>query len=162
MNLETLQRLFDYTYWAHRRVWGCVEQLSDAQYTRPLDYSIGSIHEQVVHMMSAEAVWINRMKGTPLGGMFDPADYPDRAAVRQKWDAVEQELRTFLAGMTDAQLSRTFSYTNLRGEPFTNRHDEILLHMVNHGTDHRAQILAMIHHMGGQTLEQDLVLFVRE
>ena len=37
---------------------------------------------------------------------------------------------------------------------------QILLHMVNHGTDHRAQILARLHELGAPTTEQDLVLYL--
>jgi uncharacterized damage-inducible protein DinB len=38
----------------------------------------------------------------------------------------------------------------------------VLLHVVNHGTDHRAQILGMIDRMDGPTIEQDLIFFLRE
>jgi len=38
---------------------------------------------------------------------------------------------------------------------------ETLLHVVNHGTDHRAQILAMLHGMGAPTVAQDLLFYMR-
>jgi uncharacterized damage-inducible protein DinB len=36
------------------------------------------------------------------------------------------------------------------------------LHVINHGTDHRAQILAMLNQLGGETVEQDLIFYLRE
>ena len=46
-----------------------------------------------------------------------------------------------------------FTYHNTKGDQYTNSHHNILLHVVNHSTDHRAQILAMMHFMGAQTVE---------
>ena len=54
----------------------------------------------------------------------------------------------------------------LLGKPFTIDEDEdliawqVLLHVVNHGTDHRAQMLRILHDMGAQTVSQDYIFFV--
>ena len=63
MNAERFRKLFDYNYWAHRRVWECVESLSESQFVQPCDYSVGSIHDQEVHTMSAEWLWLSRING---------------------------------------------------------------------------------------------------
>ena len=47
-------------------------------------------------------------------------------------------------------------------EPQRTGRREVLLHMVNHGTDHRAQILARLHELGAETVEQDLMLYLWE
>jgi uncharacterized damage-inducible protein DinB len=39
---------------------------------------------------------------------------------------------------------------------------EILAHVVNHGTDHRAQILSLLFQLGAPTVEQDLILYLWE
>jgi len=39
---------------------------------------------------------------------------------------------------------------------------QLLTHVANHGTDHRAQTFAMLHQMGAPTLEQDIILFFRD
>jgi uncharacterized damage-inducible protein DinB len=39
---------------------------------------------------------------------------------------------------------------------------EVLIHVVNHGTDHRAQMLRLIGDYGGQTFEQDIIFYLRE
>lgn len=46
---------------------------------------------------------------------------------------------------------------NLKARRF--RRWEILLHMANHGADHRARILARLHELGAETIEQDLLLY---
>ena len=47
-------------------------------------------------------------------------------------------------------------------EPKQTTRREVLIHVVNHGTDHRAQILARLHELGAPTLEQDLMLYLWE
>ena len=37
---------------------------------------------------------------------------------------------------------------------------QVLLHVVNHGTDHRAQILRMISDFGIKTVSQDYIFYV--
>jgi uncharacterized damage-inducible protein DinB len=39
---------------------------------------------------------------------------------------------------------------------------QVLLHVVNHGTDHRAQILRLLNDMGVETAYQDFIFHVYE
>ena len=66
-----------------------------------------------------------------------------------------------LNGMSEETLNGTFTYRTTKGVEHTNNVLSILLHVVNHGTDHRAQILAMLQQVGGRTAEQDLLGYIR-
>jgi uncharacterized damage-inducible protein DinB len=37
---------------------------------------------------------------------------------------------------------------------------QVLLHVVNHGTDHRAQLLRLLHDLGVKTTSQDYIFYV--
>ena len=37
---------------------------------------------------------------------------------------------------------------------------QVLLHVVNHGTDHRAQLLRVLNDLGVKTTSQDYILYV--
>jgi uncharacterized damage-inducible protein DinB len=37
---------------------------------------------------------------------------------------------------------------------------QVLIHVVNHGTDHRAQILRILHDFGLKTTSQDFIFYV--
>jgi uncharacterized damage-inducible protein DinB len=39
---------------------------------------------------------------------------------------------------------------------------QVLLHVVNHGTDHRAQILRLLNELGLKTASQDYIFYVYE
>jgi uncharacterized damage-inducible protein DinB len=161
MNAEYFRRLFDYNYWAHQRVWACVLALSDEQFTRPCDYSVGSVHEQVVHTLSAESLWLTRVQGTnPPPALASPAELPTRAAIAAQWDAVENDWRAYLATLRDDDLSQVVTYVSLNGKlERRNYRWEGLMQILTHGVDHRAQTLALIHQVGGKTIEQDFIFY---
>jgi uncharacterized damage-inducible protein DinB len=163
MDANYFRGLFDYNYWAHRRVWDCVMQLNEEQFAHPCDYSIGSVYEQVVHTMGAEWLWLQRVNGVSPEMIPGTADYPTRTAIRTKWDTVEAEWRAYLAQVMDEQLRQTLVYTSITGRA---RREtplwQVLGHVVNHSTDHRAQTLAQIHQVGGKTIEQDLIFYTWE
>jgi uncharacterized damage-inducible protein DinB len=162
MTAVNFRTLYDYTYWAYRRVWGCIETLTDAQFMQPVDYAFGSIRGQVVHTMSAEWLWFSRIRGNSPKAMLTETEYPDRNAVRAKWDTIETEIRGWLGSLTDPMLESMMSYQTVKGEPFTQPLWTILLHAVNHGTDHRAQTLFMLYRLGAPTVEQDFVFYWRQ
>lgn len=163
MNGKAIRTLFEYNYWAHERVWACILKLQNAEFTHDLGYSVGSLRNQLVHVMSVDQRWIARVRGGALPAHLEYADYPTREAVREKWQMVEQDARAFVAQMDEEQFSRVVMY-ELAHRGGT-KHDavwQILAHIVNHGTDHRAQMLAMLHQMGAATVEQDMMFYFWE
>jgi uncharacterized damage-inducible protein DinB len=163
MTAAYFRRMIDYTYWAHRLVWGCVLELSDEQYRRPSDFSIGSVHQQVVHTMGAEWLWLQRVQGQKPDPFLAPENFPTREAVRARWDQVEAGWRAYADTLTDAQLAEVIAYTSLHGN--TRRQQprwEGIATIVNHATDHRAQTMGVIHQVGGRTVEQDFILYTWE
>jgi len=157
------RRLFDYNNWAHRRVWDCVTPLTDEQFRRPCDYSIGSLHEQLVHTMGAEWLFLQRVQGISPTSIPEPDRYPTREAIREHWDTIAADWRTYLNGLRDAALDGKLTFTSINGR--TQRTMplwEMLTQILNHSTDHRAQTLALIHQLGGKTLEQDFIFYAWE
>ena len=63
MNLQDLNTLLDYNYWARDRMYEVLEPLTPEQATRDLGGSFGSIHDTVAHLYAAEIVWYSRWQG---------------------------------------------------------------------------------------------------
>lgn len=164
MNADSYRRMIDYSYWAHRRVWASVMQLTDEQFDRPCDYSIGSLHAQLVHTMDSERLWLERLQGKSPNPRFEPTEaYPTRESIRAKWDEVEANWREFAAALTDEQLQQPFTFTSITtGRQQTQLLWEGLTQILNHATDHRAQMLFLIHQLGGATDAQDFIFYAWE
>jgi uncharacterized damage-inducible protein DinB len=162
MNADYIRVLYDYNYWAHKRVWNCVLPLTDDEFTRNLGYSWGSIRGQLVHVMGAEWMWFSRLRGISPKALLAEADYPDRARIHKNWTLIEEDARSYLKALTNDRLRSSVFYQTTKGVQQEQPVWQILLHLANHGTDHRAQILAMLHQLGAQTVEQDLILYFRQ
>lgn len=160
--IETLQMLFDYNRWANHRVWDCVMALTDEQYHQPSDYSTGSVHDHCYHLMqidgSALAYWMGQKIGPDHLDFIKAEDYKTRADIRVRWDRVEAAYSDFLSTLDDNALQREVKMSKERRTPLSYN----LLTIVNHSTNHRAQILRLIHDMGGETCEQGLYFYLLE
>jgi uncharacterized damage-inducible protein DinB len=162
MDIEYLRTLFDYNYWAHNKVWNCIATLNDDQFTHDMGHSWGSIQALLVHLMSAEWVWFSRLEGTNPTAHLSVADYPTRDTIKQKWDAIEAQVRDTLNRLDSEKLNQQLIYKTLDGKPQQTPIWQILFHLLNHGTDHRAQLMAMLNRLEAPTIEQDMILYFRE
>lgn len=152
--------LWDYNYWATYRLLDALETISDNDFTRPNAYSVGSIHTQLVHIMWAEAVWYTRLHEQPRP-LFTADDYPTLASIRVKWSDIKAQWMQYLSDLTDDQLDTDIQVIRGNGDPYTMTIRSILHHVPNHGTNHRAQILSLVHQYGGETFEQDMTAYIR-
>jgi len=164
MTTETIRLMLDYHIWANRQVWQCIESISDEQFTQEHKHSIGSVHNQAFHLMFTDWYTLVWLEGQ-VPAKDDPAflhqeSYPDRAAIREKWDLLESELNAFAESLTDEKLATPMNVPMGDAGGFDTNWGEILLTTVNHGTNHRAQILAVINQLGGETVEQGLFFYL--
>jgi uncharacterized damage-inducible protein DinB len=164
MTPEAVRKLFDYTYWAFERVWDCVVQLTDEQFTQDIGYSFGSIRNLVVHLMSSHHRWMKRLQGVEIPPHLAFEEYATRAATRAKWDKAKSEFINYVYSLDQTQLDEKVHYEIAgRGIRSDDYRWELLMHLANHATDHRAQILAILHHhFGVKTVEQDLIFYLWE
>ncbi len=153
--LELIRTQIDYNYGLYRRVWDSISTLTDEQFVLDVDYSHGSIRNQMMHVTVVDKRWLLGLQEHPdaRGFGLSPSDYPTRESVRALWDGVSKEVIDYVVSLDEAGLART---PQGMGGPVW----QVLVHMVNHGTDHRAQILRSLHDFGAPTFDQDLVLYL--
>jgi uncharacterized damage-inducible protein DinB len=157
MNADGFRHLYEYHFTINRKIWDeAIVPLTDEQFLRTSEYSMGSIRNQVVHMMNIDDRWFSGLRGEALPDFLDPKPFVDRQAIRQQWDGVEEKMRGFLATMRDEQLLQTC----LPDDPTPLW--QVLQHVANHGTDHRAQVLSLLNQVGGVSFPQDYIYFVWE
>jgi uncharacterized damage-inducible protein DinB len=139
-------------------------QLTDEQFIQEVDYSRGSIRNHVVHMMSATRRWIKRIQGAAIPAHLPFEDFQTREAAKAKWDELRAEMLVYIDNLDQVQLDELVHWEiEVRELSYDNLCWELLLHVANHTTDHRAQILAMLdHHFGVMTVEQDMILYLAE
>lgn len=160
ISAHIIRCLFAYHRWAMERVWNSAAVLSDEAFRQPLDYSVGSIQQQLVHILNAERYWLRRMGAPAVPSLVDLASY-DLTKLRAIADEQEQWKRDWLAGLDDAAMARWHSFHHPDSSARLSWAKwQVLLHVLNHSTEHRAQILAQLsQEFGAETDAQDLIYF---
>jgi uncharacterized damage-inducible protein DinB len=161
MNVSYFSMLYDYHYWANERILRAAENVSAAQFVAATE-SRWSLHRTLVHTMSAEWTWLSRWRGVSPTAMLQPADFPTLESIRARWRAVEQDLRAFQATLGDEELKRVVQYTDTRGRSLTFPLWQLMAHVVNHGTQHRAEAAALLTDWGYSPGDMDLTVFMKE
>ena len=158
MNANAFRHFYGYHFSENRKVWDTyITPLSEEQFTQMADYSRGSVRNQIIHLIRVDAGWFSGLRGVDYQSLLDPDGSEDRTVIRARWDGVEQDMRGYLAKLTDEMLLE---------KPYADGDSkdlvlwQVLLHVVNHGTDHRAQVLRLLSDLGVKTTNQDYMLYV--
>ena len=161
MNADAFRHFYNYHFAENRKILDHVASLTFEQFTQKVDYSRGSIREQLVHLFDAEEMWFSELRGVePADTLPDTVEIDDRDAIRTFMDAVEKNSRAYLAELHDDML-----FTKPIKEPEDDQvlfAWQVLLHVANHATDHRAQLLRASHDQGVDTKYQDYIFYVYE
>jgi uncharacterized damage-inducible protein DinB len=115
----------------------------------------------MAHLLASQQVWLARVKHEPtVGGAL----WPD-----WKVDTFLQTIHynhrgwmNFLDHLQPHDLDNMVSYKNSRGESFENKLSDVLAHVINHGTHHRAQIGQYLKIAGIDLPPTDYIFYIRE
>ena len=163
MTQNELQLLVDYHYWARDRMLAALDDLPQDVYQRPLGNSFASLRDTAVHVYAAEWIWLERWHGSSPPAPLDVNDFPDVAALRQAWIALEGRMRAYVNGLDGDRVNERVAYRNLAGAAAESSRWTMLQHVVNHASFHRGQVTTMLRQVGMKApASQDLISFYRE
>lgn len=158
--LDLIRLLYTYNTWANGRILDTTAQLTPDQFVAKAGASFDSVRDTLVHTMSAQWMWLSRWQGTSPRSMLNPADYPDLDTLRQRWAEIEKDTQAFRATLDEATLKQVVEYTNTRGQPFAHLLWQLMLHQVNHATQHRSEVAVVLTQFGHSPGGLDLILFL--
>lgn len=151
--LDYIHTLVKYHNALNDRLWESITHLTDDQFVQDVDFSHGSVHNQIVHMALWNTRWLRGLQGDSNARQFDlnPDNYSDREGAKKLWDSMGKDFADYVASLDEANLDDQIQ--GMSGPTW-----QVLAHLVNHGTDHRAQILRLLHDFGAPTFDQDLII----
>jgi uncharacterized damage-inducible protein DinB len=156
MELELIKTFVSYHLDMTRRIWESIDQLTEEQFVADDAYSRGSIRNLMVHLANTDSNWLAGLKNIPESE--DPPrrkyeDYPIRASVHAFWDATAKDVAEYIETLTEAALNE--NPTDIPSPRW-----QVLLHIINHGTDHRSTVLQRLHEFGAPTFDQDFIYWL--
>jgi uncharacterized damage-inducible protein DinB len=157
MQADQFRILFDYHFYLNHKIWAeAVSQLSNDQFVEDLGYSLGSVRNQIVHMLDTDRRWFTGLRGEEPRGYSNPVHFgKQRDKVLAHRKLVEDEIRATLTTLDDDSVNAPYPESD--GKLMT---WQVLFHMLAHGIDHRAQLLAALNQLGVQTFPQDYALYL--
>jgi uncharacterized damage-inducible protein DinB len=162
MNKQDITLLYKYNQWANAKILNATSDVTSEQFLAPATFPHGGLRGTLVHTLFAEWIWRHRWEGTSPVVRLKPEDFPTFETLRSRWEDEEKLLLSFVDDVTDERLNSRFFYTNTKGDPFERILWQVMVHLVNHGTQHRSETAALLTDFGHSPGDIDLVYFLSE
>jgi len=149
---EYFQKLFAYNQWANQEILKAVENAEKAQ-----DEALPLL----AHIITAQDLWLARILKAEHQNVNLWAEM-SLEAVKSKLPESSEEWSEFVETMNEDHFQEEHQYTNSKGELFLTRLEDVILHVVNHGTHHRAQVSKILRDHGYNPPATDYIFFTRK
>jgi uncharacterized damage-inducible protein DinB len=159
---QLLAEVFAFHAWARARVLAAANQLPYEALRRPVlipgGNEDGSVHATLAHLAATQAHWLARFQGQADHELSGSAAFTDLRSIAHTWEQADAAMLELIAA-TD--LERIVHYQRAVGE------DEqplwqLLLHVSNHTTHHRAEACAALTALGSPPESVDFIDFIRQ
>ncbi|QGJ70221.1 Damage-inducible protein DinB [Planctomycetales bacterium 10988] len=176
--LDLIRRLHEHRHWSNQRLLAAVQTLSPEQLRQSFPIGQGSIWNTLVHLMSAEYIWLEALLGDE-SPVF-PGDLPGQLPGNQQgvgaiqsleeltfeWHALQDRWNRYLLQLTEEELHQTI-YKTSTSSGFGQKHGttcvDILLHVCTHAQYTSAQLINMLRQQGHLNLpDLQLITLARQ
>ena len=155
MEADEIRSLFAYDRWATRRVLAVLDGLDSAVWSRSHDVGDRGLGGILVHHLGASQRWRIGLEtqGADEGPEPELEPLPTIDELRERWHAEWVAVDAWLPTLTDGLVQYVHE-----GVPVW----QMLVHVVNHGTQHRAEAAALLTAEGRSPGELDLINYAEE
>ena len=164
MDTHALITLYNYYYWATGRVFEATHRAGEMAFTtsHPELY-YGSLQGTLTHILSAEWIWRKRcQEGTSPSVLLDPLDFPTIDDLARRMAEEQSNMLAFLDSLNDADLVSPVNYQSTNGQPYQNTLWHLLVHVVNHGTQHRSEAALVLTGLNQSPGNLDMLIYFRQ
>ena len=143
-----------YSGWASRRLLDAALKLPPDQAQKDLGSSHKGILDTLNHIQMADRSWLFRVLGET---MEQPVE-----GVEVEWPKIQQRWEQWADSLGDGDMTRAIAYKDMKGNFHVSPIWQIVLHVVNHATLHRGQVMAMMRQLGVAPPPTDLIFYYRD
>ena len=159
---ELLKQYAAYNIWASQRIFGIILSLPEEKQITEVPSSFNSLYKTVLHMLDAENIWWQRMK---LSERIVVPSENFSGTMKDLSDTLLQQSKQWeewIVASSDLSIEHVFQYQTLQGEQFKQPTWQMLLHVFNHGTYHRGQLINILRQLGVEKLpDTDFIIWAR-
>lgn len=160
---EMLLQLSAYHLWANHALLETISQLTEEQQHAAIPSSFTSIHKTVVHLWDAESIWWQRLKLQERIVVPGEGFTGNTVEAGRQLQLLNKQWHEWISGAQDRMLEHVFMYHNSKREQFKQPVYQMLLHVFNHGTYHRGQLVNGLRQLGiAKIPATDFILWSRK
>jgi len=145
---EIFVQYAEFNRWANGQLLDVIGNLTDEQRTTTIKSSFPSLKATLLHMLDAESIWWQRIKLKEKVDRPSDAFSGDFADLRKQLLQQNNQWLEWLNGLNEHGLQHEFIYFNSKKERFKQPTYQMLIHLFNHGTYHRGQLVTMLRQLG--------------
>jgi len=159
---QLLQQYAAYNLWANKKIIETANLLSEEQINTEIVSSFPSVYKTFLHLMEVEYVWWERLKltehDTPSGWFTG-----DFTELSKRLLELSRQWQEWIESAKEVNITHVFAYQNSKKEHFKQPVYEMLLHLFNHQTLHRGQLITMFRQLGLDKIPPtDFIVFARK
>ena len=152
---ELLHQYASHNLWAN--------QLTPEQIQQPITSSFPGIFKTVLHMLDAETIWWQRLKLQEHIERPSDTFSGDFNVLQQRLLQQSASYEQWTGTLLDHQLLHVFAYQRSKTEQQKQPVCQTLLHIFNHGTYHRGQLVTILRQLGVTNIPQtDFNAYLRQ
>ena len=153
MIADEVRFLFAYDRWATRRVLAQLDGLDDAVWAETNVVDERGLGGILVHHLGASQRWRHAFQQDGEEPEPEREPLPSIDELRQRWDAEWEAVDSWLDTLSDGFVAHVHEDVPVW---------QMLVHVVNHGTQHRAEAAALLTAEGRSPGELDLINYAEE
>jgi len=162
MNIQNIHLMYEYNYWASRKILSAASKISQEQFLTPAEFPYGGLRGTLFHLVDGERLWRILFETNQVVEEWKEEDFPTFKSLEEKFKEEETALRSYLNRLTDADMESHLRYTVEGGIQRDRVLWHCLYHLVNHGTQHRSEAAAMLTSYGASPGDLDFTVFLNE
>lgn len=160
--LEHFQKFADYNKWANTVLFEAVGALENAQFHKDLGAFFGSISGTLNHLLVGDLLWMQRLEGSgPQPASLDTVLFESFENLQAARVDADLRLINLVNNLGTSNFEEIVHYKTMAGVPSQDPKSEILTHIFNHQTHHRAQCHQMLSQLGKEPPPLDMIYFFR-
>ena len=160
--MHTIKKHLQYNAWANGKIAEILLKLDDQVLDHDIKSSFPSLRKTVFHIWDAQQIWLWRLRGVSATTWPSIEFNGTNEELFAEFLKNSNDFTDFIVSKGDSYLVAIVDYKNMKGDSFSSGVDDIVFHVVNHGTFHRGQIITMLRELGFTSFDsQDLITYLR-
>lgn len=158
-----LKEFLAYHLWANQQLTSCILALDQGYWTKPIPSSFPSLFKTLLHMWDADSIWWQRVEGAAQ--ITVPSTYfqENTAELVRRLLLQNEAWYAWVINLEENAMEQRFMYTNLKGEQLFQPLYQVVMHICNHGTYHRGQLVTILRSLDVQKIPQtDYIQWARK